>query len=248
MSKALPVIVAAVLGGVALVPVYLASQNPQKFQTSTHIANFNPETATAIEKISYVFGYEVTSQMTPPELDVNAFAAGARAGHAHETFPLSKEEVNAAYQEFVAQQKDKVVDLEQNAVQNKTPATDDANTQFLAENAKQPNIKTTASGLQYRIDKEGTGKQPKVTDTVEVHYEGKLINDQVFDSSFARNQPAVFGLNQVIPGWTEGLQLMKEGAEYTFFIPSNLAYGAQGTGPIPPNSTLIFKVNLIKIK
>lgn len=247
MSKALPVIVAAVLGGVALVPVYLASQNPQKFQTSTHIASFNPETATAIEKISYVFGYEVTSQMTPPELDVNAFAAGARAGHAHETFPLSKEEVNAAYQEFVAQQKDKVAP-EQSAVEDKAPVSDDANTQFLAENAKQPNIKTTASGLQYRIDKEGTGKQPKVTDTVEVHYEGKLINDQVFDSSFARNEPAVFGLNQVISGWTEGLQLMKEGAEYTFFIPSNLAYGAQGMGPIPPNSTLIFKVKLIKVK
>ncbi len=98
------------------------------------------------------------------------------------------------------------------------------------------------------MDKEGTGKQPTSTDKVQVYYEGKLINGEVFDSSIARGEPVEFNLNQVISGWTEGLQLMKEGAEYTFYIPSELGYGAQGMGPIPPNSTLIFKVQLIKVK
>ncbi|MCH4248717.1 MAG: FKBP-type peptidyl-prolyl cis-trans isomerase [Acinetobacter populi] len=247
MSKALPIVVAAVLGSVALVPVYFASQNPTKYQASSHHSSFDPKTATAVEKISYVFGYEVTSQMTPPELDVNAFSAGARAGHAHEEFPYSKEEINAAYQEFVAQQKnnDQPAALSQPEV---SAPSDDANVKFLTENAKKPNVKTTASGLQYIVDKEGTGKQPKATDVVKVNYEGKLITGEVFDSSFENGQPVEFPLNQVIPGWTEGLQLMKEGAEYTFFIPAKLGYGAQGTGPIPANSTLIFKVQLLEVK
>jgi len=120
---------------------------------------------------------------------------------------------------------------------------------FLKENAKQPGVKTTASGLQYKVLKEGTGKQPKTTDTVEVNYEGKLLNGTVFDSSYKRGQSISFPLNQVIPGWTEGVALMKEGAKYEFFIPSNLAYGSQGAGTdIGPDETLIFTVELIKVK
>jgi len=120
---------------------------------------------------------------------------------------------------------------------------------FLKENAKQPGVKTTASGLQYKVLKEGTGKQPKTTDTVEVNYEGKLINGTVFDSSYKRGQSISFPLNQVIPGWTEGVALMKEGAKYEFFIPSNLAYGSNGAGSdIGPDETLIFTVELIKVK
>lgn len=247
MSKALPIVVAAVLGGISLVPIYFASQNPTKFQASSHRSSFDVKHATPVEKISYVLGYEVTSQMTPPELDVNAFSAGARAGHANEEFPFTKEEVNAAYQEFIAQQKmnSAVTQIEPNS---QNTSVDDENTKFLTENAKQPNVKTTSSGLQYIVNKEGTGKQPKATDKVEVNYEGKLINGQVFDSSFARGKSVEFALNQVISGWAEGLQLMKEGAEYTLFVPANLGYGAQDMGAIPPNSTLIFKVQLIKIK
>jgi FKBP-type peptidyl-prolyl cis-trans isomerase FkpA len=108
--------------------------------------------------------------------------------------------------------------------------------------------KTTASGLQYIITKEGTGKQPTAQSIVKVHYEGRLINGQVFDSSYKRGQPVEFPLNQVIPGWTEGLQLMKEGGKATFFIPSNLAYGPQELPGIPANSTLIFDVELISVK
>lgn len=118
-------------------------------------------------------------------------------------------------------------------------ATDSADAQFLAENKTKAGVKTTASGLQYIITKEGTGKQPTAQSVVKVHYEGRLINGQVFDSSYKRGQPVEFPLNQVIPGWTEGLQLMKEGGKATFFIPSNLAYGPQELPGIPANSTLI---------
>ena len=106
---------------------------------------------------------------------------------------------------------------------------------------------TTTTGLQYEVLTEGTGKKPKTTDNVEVHYEGKLTDGTVFDSSVARGQPASFRLDQVIPGWTEGVQLMKEGGKTRFTIPANLAYGEMGAGTIPPNSVLIFEVELLKI-
>jgi FKBP-type peptidyl-prolyl cis-trans isomerase len=120
---------------------------------------------------------------------------------------------------------------------------------FLAENAKKANIASTASGLQYEILTPGTGStSPKATDNVTVHYKGTTIDGKEFDSSYSRGEPTSFPLNRVIPGWTEGVQLMKEGAKYRFYIPSELAYGEQGAGPIDPNSTLIFDVELIKIQ
>lgn len=119
---------------------------------------------------------------------------------------------------------------------------------FLEENAKKEGVITTKSGLQYQVLREGTGRSPKATDKVRCHYEGWLINGEVFDSSFKRNEPADFPLNGVIPGWTEGVQLMKEGAKYRFFIPYLLGYGERGAGSsIPPYSTLIFDVELIKV-
>jgi len=121
---------------------------------------------------------------------------------------------------------------------------------FLAENAKKPNIVTTASGLQYEVLTPGTGTaSPSATDNVTVHYKGTTIDGKEFDSSYSRGEPATFPLNRVIAGWTEGVQLMKEGAKYRFFIPSELAYGEQGAGrAIGPNSALIFDVELIKIQ
>lgn len=118
---------------------------------------------------------------------------------------------------------------------------------FLDENGKRVEVRTTASGLQYEVLKEGTGLQPTAADQVTVHYTGKLIDGTVFDSSVERGEPATFGVTQVIPGWVEALQLMKEGAKYRLFIPSQLAYGPNGAGPIAPNSTLIFDVELIKV-
>lgn len=121
--------------------------------------------------------------------------------------------------------------------------------QFLQENAKKEGVKTTPSGLQYVVLTEGQGKSPKATDTVLVHYKGTLLDGTEFDSSYKRNAPISFPLNQVIPGWTEGVQLMKEGAKYRFFIPSNLAYGSRGAGgAIGPDETLIFDVELLKVQ
>lgn len=120
--------------------------------------------------------------------------------------------------------------------------------QYLAENAKKDGVKVTKSGLQYEVLNEGTGKSPKATDNIKCHYEGRLIDGTVFDSSYRRGTPATFPLNGVIAGWTEGLQLMKEGAKYRFHIPYNLAYGANGAGEsIPPYSALVFDVELLGV-
>ena len=122
-------------------------------------------------------------------------------------------------------------------------------TRFLEQNKQREGVKVTPSGLQYQVVKEGSGKAPGPTDTVTVHYEGKLINGTVFDSSYQRGQPISFPLNRVIPGWTEGLQLMKPGAKYMLYIPSKLGYGVEGHPPtIGPNECLIFTVELISVK
>lgn len=132
---------------------------------------------------------------------------------------------------------------------NKVSEATDQEAAFLKENAKKENVKETASGLQYIIEREGTGAKPGPTDRVEVHYAGKLLDGTEFDSSYKRNEPIVFGLNQVIPGWTEGLQLIGSGGKIKLFIPSKLGYGARGAGNvIPPFSTLVFDVELLDIK
>jgi FKBP-type peptidyl-prolyl cis-trans isomerase FkpA len=130
-----------------------------------------------------------------------------------------------------------------------TPAENKAaGEKFLAENSQVAGVVTTASGLQYQVFTEGSGATPKATDNVTVHYKGTTIDGKEFDSSYSRGEPATFPLNRVIAGWTEGVQLMKEGAKYRFFIPSNLAYGERGAGrDIGPNAALIFDVELIKI-
>lgn len=123
-----------------------------------------------------------------------------------------------------------------------------AGEKFLTENGQKPGVTTTKSGLQYQVFEEGNGKSPAATDTVTVHYKGTTISGEEFDSSYKHGAPASFPLNRVIAGWTEGVQLMKEGAKYRFFIPSNLAYGERGAGrAIGPNSALIFDVELIKV-
>ncbi len=124
-----------------------------------------------------------------------------------------------------------------------------ADMQFLTDNASKPGVVTTASGLQYKVLTQGTGPRPTSANTeVEVHYEGRLINGTIFDSSYQRGETINFFLNQVIPGWSEGVQLMPTGSIYEFYIPAELGYGARGVGGvIPPNATLIFKVELVKV-
>jgi FKBP-type peptidyl-prolyl cis-trans isomerase len=118
---------------------------------------------------------------------------------------------------------------------------------FLAENKGKPGVQVTESGLQYRVERAGNGATPAATDVVRVHYKGTLLNGETFDSSYDRGEPAEFGLNQVIPGWSEGVQLMKVGSKYTFWIPAELAYGEAGGGPIPANAMLTFEVELMEI-
>lgn len=234
MSKALPIAVAVLLGGAALVPVYYATQNPADAAKSVMKKDSPP-----VEKISYALGYEVASQ-TPPEVDLDTFITGIRDAHAKKERAYTDEELQAAYIEF---QKHMV---EKQAADSKALNTN--NQTFLSENAKKQGVQTTASGLQYKVTQQGTGKQPTASSVVTVHYTGKLLDGKVFDSSVERGEPIEFPLNQVIPGWTEGLQLMKEGGKATLYIPSGLAYGEQGVpGTIPANSTLVFDVELIKV-
>lgn len=193
-----------------------------------------------MDKLSYAWGLAMGRQlkgMGVSNLDADTFRNGVMNAFDGTEPAIPVEEAQKLINDYLQELQDKA---------EKSARAEGE--QFLAENGKKENVKTTASGLQYVVEKEGTGAQPTAEDEVTVHYTGKLLNGQVFDSSVNRGEPATFPLNRVIPGWTEGVQLMKEGAKYTFFIPSDLAYGPQGVpGAIPPHSTLIFDVELIKV-
>ena len=193
-----------------------------------------------MDKVSYALGMSIghqLQQMNATELNIDDFAKAIKDVFAANA-QMTDAEAQAAVQNFFQQKAEE---------QAKAAKAEGEN--FLAENAKKPGVKTLPSGLQYEVLREGNGRKPTATDQVECHYEGTLINGQVFDSSYRRGETATFGLNQVIKGWTEGLQLMQEGAKYRFFIPYNLAYGEQGAGQaIPPYAALIFDVELIKVK
>lgn len=156
---------------------------------------------------------------------------------------LTEEEIK----ELLTKLNQDVAEKQQAAAQEKAESTKAEGAAFLAENTKKEGVITTESGLQYEVIAAGEGKKPLATDTVEVHYKGTLINGTEFDSSYTRGEPITFPLNRVIQGWTEGVQLMAEGAKYKFYIPSNLAYGERELGKIPANSTLIFEVELLKV-
>ncbi|HEY9542382.1 FKBP-type peptidyl-prolyl cis-trans isomerase [Prevotella sp.] len=194
-----------------------------------------------MDKVSYALGLGIgrqLSQMGANEIVVDDFAQAIKDVIANSELKLSDSEAQTIVNQFFEEKQE---------VQSKAARAEGEN--FLAENAKKEGVVVLPSGLQYQVLKEGTGKQPKATDQVECHYEGTLINGQVFDSSYQRGQTATFGLNQVIAGWTEGVQLMKEGAKYRFFIPYNLAYGERGAGQsIPPYAALIFDVELVAVK
>ena len=202
--------------------------------------SFDPKSSSALQKISYAFGYEVIKNNNSFELDTEAFIDGIKAATSKQKIVFSEDELKAASEEVRL-----AYEVE---LAKKTKIVLQQNMDFLNENKNKEGVHTTASGLQYSIQKQGTGKTPKTDDLVEVHYEGRLINGEIFDSSFDRKQSIEFPLNQVIDGWIEGLQLMQEGAEYTFFIPAELAYGEQISDTIPANSVLIFKVQLLKVK
>ena len=170
------------------------------------------------------------------KLNADDFADALRAVYGEGTPAMTYDEAKQVVQEYFTNLQAKAGEM--NAKAGK---------EYLANNAKEEGVKVTESGLQYLVVKEGNGKKPGPNDVVTVHYTGRLIDGTVFDSSVERGEPATFAVGQVIPGWVEGLQLMSEGSAYRLFIPSELAYGEHGTGPIQPNSTLIFDVQLLKV-
>lgn len=193
-----------------------------------------------MDKVSYALGMSIgrqLQQMNAAEVNVDDFAQAIKDVFASKT-SLTDSEAQQAVQDFF-----------QRKAEEQAGAAKAEGEAFLAENAKKEGVVSLPSGLQYQVLREGDGRKPAATDQVECLYEGTLINGQVFDSSYQRGQTATFGLNQVIAGWTEGLQLMQEGAKYRFFIPYHLAYGERGAGQsIPPFATLIFDVELVKVK
>lgn len=193
-----------------------------------------------MDKISYALGLGIGQQLKNMNIEnfsIESFAksiADVMSGAKTEMTAVEAQKMlNEYFQEKEAQDAKKNIE---------------AGKAYLKENGSREGVVTTASGLQYEVLQKGTGKSPKATDKVRCHYEGRLTDGTVFDSSYQRGEPADFGLNQVIAGWTEGVQLMKEGAKYRFYIPYLLAYGERGAGSsIPPYSTLIFDVELIKV-
>lgn len=193
-----------------------------------------------MDKVSYALGIGIGRQladMGANDIVTEDFAAAMKDVLTGAQLQIDETEAQAMVQEYLQKKGEERL--------KNVKAEGEA---FLADNAKKEGIVTLPSGLQYQVLQEGNGKSPKATDQVKCHYEGTLINGKVFDSSYRRGEPATFPLNGVIAGWTEGLQLMKEGAKYRFFIPFNLAYGTRGAGQdIPPYATLIFDVELIEV-
>ena len=202
---------------------------------------------TDTQKASYALGYNVGMNLRDhlKELDFNILMKGIKDAQNEKGEPqMNMQDMQKTIMDFnkkmrAKMEEDRKVKGEKNVEEGK---------KFLEENMKKEGVKVTESGLQYIVEKEGDGLQPKATDTVQVHYRGTLLDGTEFDSSYKRSQPAKFPLNRVIPGWTEGLQLMKVGSKYKFFIPSNLGYGDRGARTIPPNAVLIFEVELLSIE
>lgn len=207
-------------------------------QGSTPQANLE----TKLDSVSYALGYQngtFLGREGIEELEMNNYNAGIQAGLASEDGLMSQDQIMAVTNSYL-----------QELQQKKSEENIAAGENFLKENLEKEGVQETESGLQYKVIEEGEGSSPTAQSTVRVHYEGTLIDGEVFDSSYERGQPAEFPLNRVIPGWTEGVQLMKEGATYEFYIPAELAYGSRAPqgSPIGPNETLIFKVELLEVK
>lgn len=200
-----------------------------------------------MDKVSYALGLTIGQQllgMGGKELNIDDFAAAIKDVLAGREPLVKPTEAQRLVQAFFAEQEAK----QQAAMAEKGKAARAEGEAFLAENAKKEGVVTLPSGLQYEVITPGTGRKPKATDKVKCHYEGTLIDGTVFDSSYRRGEPAVFPLNGVIKGWTEGVQLMSEGAKYRFYIPFALAYEANGAGAsIPPYAALIFDVELLEV-
>ncbi len=194
------------------------------------------------QRVSYGIGRQMGDQLAAsniPDLNIDLVVAGLRDAFGGQPSQVDEQQLAAAFQGLQGKMQAQAEEAARQAGQ--------AGTDYLAQNAQRDGVVTLPSGLQYEVVSEGTGATPTAGDTVRTHYEGKLINGEVFDSSYKRGQPAEFPVGGVIAGWTEALQLMKEGAKWRLYIPSELAYGARAAGSIPPHSTLVFDIELIKV-
>ncbi len=200
-----------------------------------------------LDRISYALGLSMGNNFKSSgiqSINVKDFADGVAAVFEGATPKMSYDEAKTVIRDFFQAMEAR----QQEAAKEMAKVNQAAGEKFLAENGKRAEVKTTASGLQYEVLKEGDGAMPEAGDQVVVHYTGKLIDGTVFDSSVERGEPATFGVTQVIAGWVEALQMMKAGSQWRLFIPGNLAYGANGVGNIiGPNATLIFDVELLKV-
>ena len=206
---------------------------------------FAQELKTEKDKVSYMVGMDVGKGLSSikDEIDMAVVIQALQASVKGDKTALTQEEALKIRQDFMTKLQAKRAAEEKAKAETNKKAGDE----FLAKNKGKKGVNTTPSGLQYEVIKAGTGPKPKDTDTVQVHYTGTLLDGTKFDSSVDRGEPATFPLKGVIPGWTEGLQLMPVGSKYKFYIPSNLAYGENGPGPIGPNAVLTFEVELLKI-
>lgn len=201
-----------------------------------------------MDKLSYALGLGIGRQLAQigaEQLSIDDFAQAIKDVVAGGQLKLDEAEAQVIVQEFFQKQEEK----QRAAAAEMGKKAKEEGEKYLAENAKKEGVVTLPSGLQYLVIKEGNGKRPKATDKVKCHYEGMLVDGTLFDSSVQRGEPATFPLNQVIAGWTEGLQLMTEGSKYRFFIPYTLGYGERGAGAsIPPFAALVFDVELIEVQ
>lgn len=248
MTKPLALCAALVLAAAGTLSA--GAQQQQPAQAPAAAAPSAPSAAGKPESLndraSYIIGLNLGRSLKSQDIPVAAdlIVQGLRDGLGGGQALLSEEEIQAAMQSFQADMLAKQQEKSK-AASAKNQQEGDA---FLTKNKARKEVKTTASGLQYEVLKEGTGPTPKATDQVTVHYKGTLLDGTVFDSSYDRNEPATFAVNQVIPGWVEALQLMKTGAKHKVYIPASLAYGETGAGPqIGPNSTLVFEIELQSI-
>ena len=208
----------------------------------TDAASFTDEK----DRVGYSIGHQIGGDFKKQgiELNTQTFAKGLEDAMSGSKPAMTDEEMSKT----LADLRKRLVEQQQATQKAEGEKNSTAGKAFLDENAKKPGVVTLPSGLQYLVVKDGTGAKPKASDTVKVHYKGTLTDGTEFDSSYQRGEPASFRVDQVIKGWTEGLQLMSEGSKWQLVIPASLAYGESGVGPIPPNSTLVFDVELLGIE
>ena len=232
------------LAGALLLSLTSFAQPSGQNQKQTQQAKVPPKQPT--RTVSYALGYDIAQSFSEQsvEIDAQQLFEGLKAGLGEQESRMSEKQISQTLQQF--QRRLRAKRMQQRDSQRKQQKQ--AGDQFLAQNRKKEGVKETDSGLQYKVVEAGSGASPGPKDRVKVHYVGKLVDGKTFDSSRKRGEPVTFRVDRVIPGWSEGLQMMKEGGRYKLFVPPDLGYGERGAGQtIPPNATLVFDVELLKV-